>query len=105
MRSGLPRLQRPAVLQPGDLQGRVALADRAGHVHPCARLDIVGKAKRIDFRWYCKLQEAREFISHRDDVMHYRRHRCHHPHRRRRRRIIVPEGVESRGKRIMKSAF
>lgn len=58
----LPRLQWPAVLQPGDLQGCIALADRAGHVHPRARLDIVGKAKRIDFRRYCKLQEARRFI-------------------------------------------
>lgn len=54
----LPRLQWPAVLQPSDLQGWIALADRAGHVHPRARLDIVGKAKRIDFRRYCKLQEA-----------------------------------------------
>lgn len=77
MRGGLPRLQRPAVLQPGDLQGRVAFADHAGHVDPRARLDIVGKAKRIDFRWYCKLQEStRVYFSHRDD-MHRRRRRRH----------------------------
>jgi len=68
VRGGLPRLQRPAVLQPSDFQGWIALADRAGHVHPRARLDIAGKAKRIDFRRYCKLQEAREFISHRNVV-------------------------------------
>lgn len=91
MRGGLPRLQRPAVLQPGDLQRRVTLADRAGHVHPLARLDIVGKAKRIDFRWYCKLQEAREFISRRDG-MH--RHRRHHPRRRRHRIVAGRSRVE-----------
>jgi len=68
VRGSLPRFQWPAILQPGDLQRWIALADRAGHVHPRARLDIVGKAKRIDFRRYCKLQEAREFISHHDDV-------------------------------------
>jgi len=50
VRARLPWLQRPAILQPGDLQRWIALADRAGHVHPRARLDIVGKAKRIDFR-------------------------------------------------------
>lgn len=63
MRGGFPRLQRPAILQPGDLQRRVALADGAGHVHSRTRLDIVGKAKRIDFRWYCKLQEARVYFT------------------------------------------
>lgn len=55
MRVGFPRLQRLAVLQPGDLQRRVTLADHAGHVHSRARVDFAGKAKRIDFRWYCKL--------------------------------------------------
>lgn len=95
MRGGLPRLQRPAVLQPADLQRRVALADRAGHVHPRARLDFAGKAKRIDFRWYCKLQEAREFISRRDGV-HRRRRRHHHP-RRRRRRIVAGRSREKTG--------
>lgn len=90
MRGGLPRLQRPAVLQPGDLQGRVALADRAGHVDPRARLDIVGKAKRIDFRWYCKLQEStRVYFSHRDGL-----------HRRRRRHPSLLRRKESSREKI-----
>lgn len=57
MGSRLRGIQRPAVLQPGDLQRWVALADHADHVHPRAFLYIGRKAKRIDFRRYWKLQE------------------------------------------------
>lgn len=82
MRGGFPRLQRSAVLQPGDLQRRIALADRAGHVYPRARLDIVGKAKRIDFRRYCKLQEAHE------SLFYIATNRLHHRRRRHRLRSL-----------------
>lgn len=47
------------ILEPHDVYGQVALANYAGHVDPRTRLDVLGKAKRIDSRGYWKIQKSR----------------------------------------------